>query len=109
MSAFPTLDHSEIAAALNQQGLVLLDFWQATCAPCRALEPRLEQLAQRHPGEFTGYRIDVDTDPDTAARFGVHSIPTLVMLRNGVEVARRDGLIREPDLESLLAEAIAPP
>jgi len=46
-------------------GLVLLDFWQASCAPCRPLEPRLERVAEARPGQFTGYRIDVDTDTDT--------------------------------------------
>lgn len=83
---------------------MLLDFWQATCAPCRALEPRLAAFVDRHPGAFTGYRVDVDADPDTPSRFEVMSIPTLVLLRDGVEVARRDGLIRDPDLESLLAD-----
>jgi thioredoxin 1 len=81
---------------------VLLDFWQASCAPCRALEPRLEKLAQRRPGEFTGYRVDVDADPDTPAEFGVRSIPTLVLLRDGHEITRLDGLIRDADLDRAL-------
>jgi len=82
----------------------LLDFWQASCAPCRPLEPRLERVAEARPGQFIGYRIDVDTD--TVNRYGVMSIPTIVPLRDGHEVARLDGLIREQDIEeTLLARA----
>lgn len=84
---------------------MLLDFWQAGCAPCRTLEPRLAAFAARHCGAFTGYRVDIDTDPATPARFDVMSIPTLVLPRGPVEIARRDGLIRDAELDSLLAEA----
>lgn len=102
MSSFPILDSAALSDALRTPGLVLLDFWQLSCAPCRALEPRLERFAQRHPSEFTGYRIDVDTDQDTPAAFDVRSIPTLVLLREGREVTRLDGLIRDSDLEQAL-------
>lgn len=100
MSAFLILD--QVAAALDQPGLVLLDFWQASCAPCRALEPRLKQLGERRGNEFTGYRVDVDADPDTPAQFDVLSIPTLVLLRNGREITRLDGLIHDTDLDRAL-------
>ncbi|WP_171058899.1 MULTISPECIES: thioredoxin domain-containing protein [unclassified Arthrobacter] len=62
-------------------GLILLDFRQASCAPCRALETRVEQFARRRPGAFTGYRIDIDTDPGTATTYDVQSIPTLICSR----------------------------
>ncbi len=57
------------------------------------------QPAEANPGQFTGYRIDVDTDTDTVTRYGVMSIPTIVLLRDGHEIVRLDGLIREQDLE----------
>lgn len=104
MSAFPILNRGRVAGALDRPGLVLLDFWQLSCAPCRTLEPRLEKLAQGRGGEFTGYRIDVDADPDTPAEFGVRSIPTLVLLRDGREVDRLDGFIRDTDLHQALDE-----
>lgn len=108
MSDFPILDPQQVAAATAQPGLVLLDFWQATCAPCRALEPRLAELAHRHPGTFDGYRIDVDADPRTVDAFDVMSIPTVVLLRDGHEVARLDGLIRPEDLHAMIADATSP-
>jgi thiol-disulfide isomerase/thioredoxin len=89
--SFPVLEPEGVDQVLAAGGLVLLDFWQATCPPCRALEPRLAKFAARHPGVVTGYRIDVDTDTQTPARFAVMSIPTLVLLRDGTEIARRDG------------------
>ena len=107
MNSFPIIDGSQLANAPG--GLVLLDFWQASCAPCRALEPRLERFAEANPGQFTGYRIDVDVDVDididTVTRYGVMSIPTIVLLRDGHEVERLDGLIREQDLEEAVRGA----
>ncbi len=105
MSAFPILDPDQLQGVLREPGLVLLDFWQASCAPCRALEPRLEEFAQHHPGAFTGYRIDVDTNQTTPAEFGVQSLPTVVLLRDGREATRLDGLIRTDDLHRALSAA----
>ena len=79
MSSFHSLDHADVRAAIHVPGLVLLDFWQASCAPCRALEPRLEQIARRRSGEFRGYRIEVDASPDAAGELDVQSIPTVAM------------------------------
>jgi thioredoxin 1 len=62
MTAFPLVTSRQLAEAATGPDIVLVDFWQASCAPYRALEPRLEQFSSRHPGEFTGYRIDVDTE-----------------------------------------------
>jgi thioredoxin 1 len=104
VSSFPIINGSQLNTN-TPDGLVLLDFWQASCAPCRALEPRLERFAANHPGRFTGYRIDVDTDTPTVARYGVMSIPTLLLLRSGQEIARLDGLIRDEDLEEALRAA----
>ena len=102
MGRLATLRPDQVAGAVRN-GLVLLDFWQASCAPCRALEPRLETFARERRGQFTGYRIDIDTDQTTPAAYGVLSIPTLLWLRDGREVIRLDGLIRDADLERSLA------
>lgn len=105
MSQFPIIEEPELGRITGEQGLVLLDFWQASCAPCRALEPRLDRFASANPGAFEGYRIDVDTQPDIVKRYGVMSIPTIIALRDGRETARLDGLIREPDLAELLTRS----
>jgi thioredoxin 1 len=88
-----------------QEGVVLLDFYQASCAPCRALEPRLDAFARRHAGELRVFQVDVDEDMATAQRFGVQSLPTLIVFRDGEESARLDGLISDDDLDAAVASA----
>lgn len=85
------------------EGVVLLDFHQASCAPCRALEPRLESFARRHAGEMRVLQVDVDEDMATAEAFGVQSLPTLIVFADGQETARLDGLIGDEDLEAALS------
>jgi thiol-disulfide isomerase/thioredoxin len=65
------------------QGVVLLDVDQGSCAPSRALEPRLEAFARRHPGDVRVMQIDIDQDPDAAQRYGVQSLPTLLLFAEG--------------------------
>ncbi len=79
-------------------GPVVLDFYQASCPPCRVLEPRLEHVAEQYAGRVPVFRVDIDRDMAVAERFKVMSIPTLLILRNGREVERLDGLITEAGL-----------
>lgn len=88
-----------------QRGVVLLDFYQASCAPCRALEPRLEAFARRHAGELRVLQVDIDSDMATAETFGVQTLPTVIVFRNGHEHARLDGLIRDDDLDAAVNRA----
>lgn len=65
MSGFPILHPDQLDETLGRDRLVLLDFWQAGCPPCRALEPRLDAFAAAPQGAFTGYRIDVEAATST--------------------------------------------
>lgn len=94
--------HAEQATSAVGQGLVVLDFYQATCPPCRTLEPRLETFAARHRDRLAAYRVSVDHNVDTPRDHGVGGRPTVVLLCDGRELARLDGLIRDEDLEALL-------
>ena len=85
---------------------VALDFYQATCPPCRALEPRLERVAGQYAGRLPVYRVDIERDMPVAERFNVKSIPTVLLLRDGNEVERLDGLITEGDLEAAFERAL---
>lgn len=96
------------ARASHTAGLVALDFYQATCPPCKALEPRLERWASEHVGRLPVYRIDIDRDMTVANRFGVQTIPTVLILRDGSEVERLDGLITDDDLDAAFQRAINP-
>lgn len=61
---------------------VLLDFFATWCGPCRMIAPFIEQIAEEHP-EYVVAKIDVDEEPELAQTFGIQSIPTLVVMRNG--------------------------
>lgn len=108
MTRIEVLTSTELQAkALEAPGPIVLDFYQASCAPCRALEPRLERAAGRHRDAVPVYRVDIDRDPPIAERFRVMSLPTVLVLHAGREVERLDGLIREGDLEAAFERAAA--
>lgn len=90
---------------VRADGAVVLDFYQASCAPCRRLEPRLEQIARQYAERVVVYRVDVDRDMPLAERLGVQSLPTVLVLDRGREVERLDGLIRDEDLHRAFERA----
>jgi thioredoxin 1 len=87
---------------------VLVDFWAAWCGPCRAIAPSVETLAERVKGRAKVGKVDVDVEPELAARFGVSSIPTLLVLRDGQVVAHHVGSLSLPDLERFLEQQLEP-
>jgi thioredoxin 1 len=70
---------------------VLVDFWAPWCAPCKLLDPVLEDVARQHGDRIRVARLDVDDNPDTARRFMAMSVPTLVVFRDGEPVKRLVG------------------
>jgi len=67
---------------------VLIDFWAAWCGPCRIIAPIIEELAQETEGQFVIGKLDVDQNAESATKYGVRSIPTLIIFKNGQEVDR---------------------
>lgn len=106
MVTIPTLPGKELdSKALHAPGYVVLDFYQESCPPCRALEPRLERIAKMHESEVAVYRIDLERDMPVAERFGVQSLPTVLVLHQGKEVERLDGLITDEQLKAAFGRA----
>jgi putative thioredoxin len=82
--------------------LVVVDFWSETCAPCKALMPVMEKLAQEHNGQFLLAKVNCDEHPAIAAQFGVRSLPTVALMKNGQPVDAFMGAQPESEIRQLL-------
>ena len=75
----------------KSKGLVLVDFWAEWCGPCKMIAPVLEQVAGENAGKIAIRKLDVDDNPNTARRYGVMSIPTMILFKDGAPVERLMG------------------
>lgn len=95
------------AEVLQSELPVLLDFWAPWCGPCKMIAPVLDQLAQEWEGRVKIVKMNVDENREIPAQFGVRSIPTLVVFKNGQVVANRAGALPKPQLEAFINASIA--
>lgn len=78
---------------------VLVDFWAEWCGPCRIIGPVLEDLAPEYKGRLAIAKINVDDNRETATRYGVSGIPTLILFKEGEAVDRQVGALPKPKLK----------
>ena len=92
-------DHDETV----KDGIVLIDFWAAWCGPCRQFGPIFEKVSERHP-DARFVKVDTEAEPELAQRYGVNSIPTLIVYRDGIPVFGQPGALPERVLEDVLRQ-----
>jgi thioredoxin 1 len=104
--ATSTLTKDNFAETVTGDDIVLVDFWATWCGPCRAFAPIFEGVAERH-SDITFGKVDTEDQQELAAAFGVMSIPTLMIFREGIAVFSQAGALPEAALESLITQVRA--
>jgi len=97
-----TLTDENFDEVISRHRLVLVDFWAPWCAPCRMIAPIVEELSKEFAGKIVFGKLNTDENPQTAMKYMISAIPTLILFKNGVEAERIIGLQPKHALEEVL-------
>lgn len=100
-------DTSFDADVLQADRPVLVDFWAEWCGPCKMIGPSLEELSEELGEKVTIVKLNIDDNPDAAARYGVRSIPTMILFKNGQPAATKIGAAPKSQLQGWLEGELA--
>jgi thioredoxin 1 len=102
-----TVTDSNFDEIINTDKPVLIDFWAEWCGPCKMIGPIVEELAGDYKEKAVVGKLDVDNNPNIAVRFGIRSIPTLLVFKNGEVVDKQVGAVGKPVLAGKLEAQLA--
>ncbi len=91
---------------LDSSQVTVVDFWAQWCGPCRAIAPIIEELADDYAGTVLIGKVDVDANQELSMQFGIRSIPTILILKNGEVVDRNVGALSKADLQNKINKYI---
>ena len=97
-------DVSFDADVLKSSQPVLVDYWAAWCGPCKMIAPMLEEVSAEYAGKVTIAKLNVDENPETAAKFGIRGIPTLMLFKDGKLAATKVGALSKSQLVAFIDE-----
>jgi len=107
MSAEVNLTSANFDAEVMQASTpVLIDFWAEWCMPCKMVAPLIDQIATQYAGKLKVGKVNVDEDSELANRFGIVSIPTLLVMKDGKVVRQRVGALPKHELENLFKDLL---
>lgn len=96
------LTDANFDSAIGTNPVVVVDCWAAWCYPCRMIAPIIEELAAEYSSVAMFAKLNVDENPSTATKYGIQSIPTILIIKNGVEVGRVIGAVPKAEIEAAL-------
>ncbi len=100
-------DDGNFEAEVIKSGIpVLVDFWAQWCAPCKAIAPVVDTLAEEYDGRIKVGKVNVDENPATPAKFGIRGIPTLILFKDGKVLDQVVGAVPKAQLEALIKKAL---
>ncbi|AIX75231.1 MAG: thioredoxin TrxA [Mixta calida] len=95
-------DKSFETDVLKAEGLTLVDFWAEWCGPCKMIAPILDEVAEEYDGKLTIAKLNIDENPETAPKYGIRGIPTLLLFKNGEVAATKVGALSKGQLKEFL-------